>query len=198
MSFDNAFSSGFSSGFDIGIPIPPPPPPSPATLPGGIKLNVQQSSVITPGHVALWATNGVIQDGGALPASTRVLGVTKGVSFNTTNDQPIAIPARISAFALTGILVTNAGTSLTTAAGGFYPQPGKAGTPIVAAAQTYSLLTGPSLLLWATLTSFGQNTRFSSANLGNIAGFLNIWLSLTAPQGIVSTADIYLVGLDLT
>jgi hypothetical protein len=49
-----------------------------------------------------------------------------------------------------------------------------------------------------TLSSFGQNTRFSSANLNNIAGFLNIWFSLTTPQGAPATADVYLVGLDLT
>ena len=120
------------------------------------------------------------------------------VNFNTTNDQPIAIPQRITAFVLTGILITNASTSLTTAVGGFYPQAAKAGVPIVAANQTYTVLTGASLALWLTLSSFGQNTRFSAVNLNNIAGFLNIWFSLTTAQGGPSTADIYLVGMDIT
>jgi hypothetical protein len=159
---------------------------------------VQQSGLITPGHVALFATNGVIQDGGALPTSTRVLAQATSVNFNTTNDQPIAIPQRITAFILTGILVTNPSTSLTTAVGGFYPQAAKTGVAIVPANQTYTVLTGASLALWMTLSSFGQNTRFSSANLNNIAGFLNIWFSLTTPQGAPATADVYLVGLDLT
>lgn len=159
---------------------------------------VQQSGLITPGHVALFATNGVVQDGGALPTSTRVLAQATGVNFNTTNDQPIAIPQRITAFVLTGILITNASTSLTTAVGGFYPQPAKAGVAIVPAIQTYTMLTNTSLILWATLSSFGQNTRFSSANLGTIAGFLNIWFSLSTPQGVPATCDIYLTGLDLS
>lgn len=159
---------------------------------------VQQSGLITPGHVALFATNGVVQDGGALPTSTRVLAQATGVNFNTTNDQPIAIPQRITAFVLTGILITNASTSLTTAVGGFYPQPAKAGVAIVPAIQTYTMLTNTSLILWATLSSFGQNTRFSNANLGSIAGYLDIWFSLTTPQGGVASADIYLVGLDLS
>lgn len=159
---------------------------------------VQQSGLITPGHVALFATTGVIKDGGALPTSTRVLGQATSVSFNTTNDNPIAIPQRITAFVLTGILITNASTSLTTAVGGFYPQPAKAGVAIVPASQTYTMLTNSSLLLWAPLSSFGQNTRFSASNLGSIAGYLNIWFSLTTPQGGVASADIYLVGMDLS
>lgn len=159
---------------------------------------VQQSGLISPGHVALWSTNGVLQDGGALPTATRVLAKTTGINLNTSNDQPIAIPQRITAFVLTGILITNASTSLTTAVGGFYPQPAKAGVAIVPAIQTYAMLTNSSLILWATLSSFGQNTRFSASNLGSIAGYLDIWFSLTTPQGGVASADIYLVGLDLS
>ena len=108
---------------------------------------VQQSGLITPGHVPVFATNGVIQDGGALPTSTRVLA-----------------------------------------------QAAKAGVAI----QTYTMLTNTSLILWATLSSFGQNTRFSNANLGSIAGYLDIWFFLTTPQGGVASADIYLVGLDIS
>lgn len=127
-----------------------------------------------------------------------VLSSARSVSFNTTNDQPISIPQRVTAFQLVGILITNASISLTTAVGGFYPQAAKAGVPIVAASQTYSLLTNSSLLLYPTLTSFGQNTRFSTSNLGTIAGLMNIWLSLTTPQGAAATADVYLLGLDLS
>lgn len=159
---------------------------------------VQQSGLITPGHLAIWSTTGVVQDGGVLPAAARVLGSGRSYSFNTTNDQPIAIPQRITAFSLSGILITNASLSLTTAVGGFYPSPAKAGVPIVPAIQTYTTLTNSSLLLWATLSSFGQNTRFSASNLSAIAGYLNIWFSLTTAQGAAATGDIYLVGMDLS
>lgn len=159
---------------------------------------VQQSGLITNGHVAIWSTTGVIQDGGALPAAARVLTSIRSANFNTTNDQPMAIPQRVTAFQLTGILVTNASISLTTAAGGFYPMAAKTGTPIVSSAQVYTALTTSAGLLQATLATFGSATRFSSANLGTIAGFLNIWFSLTTPQGAPATADVYLVGIDLT
>jgi hypothetical protein len=159
---------------------------------------VQQSGNITPGHLPVWVAPGVIGDGGAALAAQRVLASLRAANFNTTSDQPIAIPQRVTAFALTGIIVTNASLSLTTAVGGFYPQAAKAGTPIVAAAQAYSTLTTANALLNATLAAFGSGTRFSSANLGTIGGLLNIWFALTTAQPVAATADIYLVGIDLT
>jgi len=159
---------------------------------------VQQSGLITNGHVAIWSTTGVIQDGGALPAAARVLTSIRSANFNTTNDQPMAIPQRVTAFQLLGLLVTNASISLTTAAGGVYPAAGKTGVPIVEATQGYTMLSSSAFLLNLTLSSFGQNTRFSSTNLGTIAGFLNLWFSLTTAQGAPCTADVYAIGLDLT
>jgi hypothetical protein len=159
---------------------------------------VLQSGNVTPGHSAIWTTDGVIQDGGGTPAAQRVLASLRSANFNVTTDQPILLPNSINAFQLTGIVVTNASLSLTTAVGGFYPQAAKGGTPIVAASQVYSALTTANALLQATLASFGQNTRFSAANLGSVNGLLAIWLSLTTAQGAAATADVYLLGIDLS
>lgn len=161
-------------------------------------VGLLQSGQITPGHAAIWSADGVLQDGGPFPAGQRVIASLRGANFNTTNDQPIAIPQRFVAFQLTSIIITNATASLTTAAGGFYPAASKGGTPIVSAAQTYSALTTSASLMTATLASFGANTRFSAANLGSIGGLLMIWLSLTVGQGAAATADVYLCGQDLT
>lgn len=161
-------------------------------------MAIQQSGQVTPGHLAVWLTTGVQGDGGPIPAASRVLASLRSADFNATTDQPIAIPKAIVAFQLTGIIVTNASPSLSNAIGGFYPQAGKAGTPIVAASQAYSLLTTPDQLLQATLATFGQQSRFSADNLGSIGGLLQIWLSLTTPQGVLASADVYLMGTDLT
>jgi len=158
---------------------------------GGI---VQQSGNVTPGHLAKWVTSGVIADAGPLGASQRVLAVLQGADFNSAQDQPLNIPNTVRAFQLTGLIVTNASTSLTTAVGGFYPQFSKAGSAIVAAGQIYSALTGANLLLNATLTAFALSARFSSALLPTS----QIIFSLTTPQGAPATADIYAVGIDLT
>lgn len=155
---------------------------------------VQQSGSITPGHFASWVTEGVIKDGGAVPIEQRVLATFASANFNDTSDQPLILPATITAFQLTGILITNATLSLTTAVGGFYPLAGKAGTAIVAAGQVYSSLTGSSVLLSATFAAGVSTTRYSIANLPDWM----IYFSLTTAQGAAAAADIYLLGIDLT
>lgn len=159
---------------------------------------VIQSGVVTPFHSVQWLADGVIGDGGANPEGLRVIAGIRGANFNTTNDQPIIIPQNLTAFSLRFIVVTNASVSLTTAAGGFYSAASKGGTPIVAAAQTYATLTDNNQLALPTLASFGSATRFSSRNLGSINGLLAIWFSLTVPQGVAATADIYISALDLS
>lgn len=164
---------------------------------------VLQSGAVTPGHKAVWTTDGVIQDGGPIPASEKVLAAIFGANFNTTTDQPLLIPPPITAFRLNSIIVTNASVPLTTAAGGLYTAPSKGGSAIVAAGQTYVSLTSPSLLTTATLTSFANSARFSVNNLGYLLNAYNqnslaLYLSLTTPQGVPATADVYIVGTDLT
>jgi hypothetical protein len=118
-----------------------------------------------------------------------VLTSLRGANFNTTSDQAIAIPARITAFQITGIVVTNCSTSLTLAAGGVYPTTSKGGTAIVAAAQVYSALTASSILLGLTVAAGPLVTRYAVSN---------VYLSLTTGQGSAATCDVYVIGVDLT
>jgi len=161
-------------------------------------MPVQQSGNVTPGHLAVWTTTGVIGDGGAPATNERVLGYLNA-SFNDTNDQPIPIPINISVFCLTRIIVTNASTSLSTAAGGFYSGASKTGSTIVAAAQGYTALTAAAKLMNPTLASDGSGTRWSAANLTALdTEYWQLFLSLTTGQGSAATADVYLVGIDLS
>ena len=159
--------------------------------------SVQQSGQITPFHAAMWAADGVIADGGAMPTG-RVIVSGRSLNFNTVNDQPIVFPQYITAFRLANIVITNASISLTTAAGGFYPATSKGGTPIVANSQVYSALTTVDSLMTATMAAFGTGTRFSSSNLAKIGGLLAIYFSLTTPQGAAATGDIYFIVDNLT
>ncbi len=157
-------------------------------------MPVQQSGTVTAGHMVKWITDGAIGDAGAPILGQRVITRILQADFNSNADQPLLIPTNITAFQLTGIIVANAAISLTAAVGGFYPQAFKAGSPIVAAGQVYSALTGPNLLMQPTLTAFAQAARFSVANLPD----RTIYFSLTTPQGFPVTADIYAVGIDLS
>ena len=164
---------------------------------------IQQAGAVTPGHLAVWNTSNVLADGGPVLASQKVLASIRGANFNTTSDQPLILPPAVTAFQLTGILITNASLSLTTAVGGFYTAASKNGSPLVAASQVYSSLTSGDLLLAATLAAFAQTARLSSNNLPLVLGANNqyalaIYLSLTTPQGALATADCYLLGIDLS
>jgi hypothetical protein len=115
-------------------------------------------------------------------------GNLKSALMNSTSDQPIAIaiPAGAVAYYIDRIVVTNASTSLTTAAGGIYTATAKGGTIIVAAAQTYAALTNGAKTLVLTLNNTDRRTEAI------------LYLSLTTGQGVAATADFYVEIWPLT
>lgn len=128
----------------------------------------------------------------AFPASgglQQVIGTLRGANFNVTTDQAITIPATVTAWAPTAIWVTNCSTSMTLAAGGFYPATSKGGTALVAATQVYSTATSGSIVVNAALAA-GIATTKQTIN--------TVYFSLTTAQGSAATCDIYLVGVDLS
>ena len=162
---------------------------------------VLQSGNVTAGHYATWTTDGVLQDGGSALAAQKVLGSLRNADFNSSSDQLIQIPVAIRAFSITGIIVTNASISLTTARGGFYSATGQSGVAIVASSQVYSSLTGPDVLLNATVGAPALATRWSGNNLTVLpilSGVYALYLSLTTVQGAAATADCYVWGIDLS
>jgi hypothetical protein len=166
-------------------------------------MTIQQSGSVTPGHLVIWTTNSVVQDGGPILASQKVLASIRSANFNTTTDQPLVLPPAINAFLLSSIIVTNVSVSLTNAQGGFYTAAQKGGASIVAPGQNYAVLTSAALYINPVLTPFGLAARFSSANLPLVLAAagqyaLAIYLSLTTAQGAPATADVYAIGIDLT
>jgi len=121
-----------------------------------------------------------------------LLGSLIGANFNVTTDQQITIFDAPAKFILRRIVVTNASTSLTTAAGGVYTAVSKGGTAVVAAGQAYSTLTSSGLFLDLTLNTSG------SANITVKSNIYNLYLSLTTAQGGAATADVYVFGDILT
>ncbi len=120
----------------------------------------------------------------------RVLGSLRGANMNTTADQVIAIAAGVSKYLVTAVYVTNCSTNLTLAVGGVYSAASKGGTAVVANTQLYSGLTGTSTqLLPLTIAAAGLIVALTGANM---------YLSLTTAQGGAATADVYIVGVDLT
>jgi hypothetical protein len=115
-----------------------------------------------------------------------LLGKLTAANMNSTADQSITItlPTGTTKYAVEKIDATNCTVSLTTAAGGMYTATSKGGVAIVAAAQTYTGLTGTATDL-VSLTLAVTNRSFNSATL---------YLSLTSAQGTAATADVYVWG----
>ena len=120
---------------------------------------------------------------------SRVLCSIRAANFNVTTDQSCVIPASITAWVPTSILVTNCSGTFTLAAGGVYPTTSKGGTALVAAAQVYTALTGATVILGLTL----------AANIATTRQTVNaVYLSLTTGTGGAATCDFYVIGTDLT
>lgn len=118
-----------------------------------------------------------------------LLGSLIGANFNSTADQAITIQTGVSRYIIRRIIVDNASVSMATAVGGIYSNAGKAGVIIVAAGQTYT-----------TLTTSG---KFKDLTLEAIIGTdvvvaTTIYFSLTTPQGVAATANIWIFGENLT
>jgi hypothetical protein len=120
---------------------------------------------------------------------SRVLCSIRAANFNSTSDQSCVIPASITAWVPTSILVTNCSGTFTLAAGGVYPTTSKGGTALVAAAQAYTALTGAAVVLGLTLAANIATTRQTVNTL---------YLSLTTGTGGAATCDFYVVGNDIT
>jgi hypothetical protein len=126
----------------------------------------------------------------ALAGLQRVLGSLRGANMNSTADQAIPIANGVTKFLVTAIYVTNVSVSQVLSVGGVYSATSKGGVAIVANTQVYSALTGTSTqLLPLTIAAAGLVTALTVAN---------VYFSLTTAVGSASTADVYVVGVDLT
>lgn len=155
-------------------------------LGNGLTVTAGAITLTTP---VTAANGGTGTASGFASGDQRVLCSIRSANMNSVSDQACTIPAAVTAWAPTAIWCTNASTSLTTAAGGWYPAASKAGTPLVAAAQVYTALSAATVILPLTLAANIATTRYAI----NI-----VYLTLTLAQGGAATADCYLLGVDLT
>jgi hypothetical protein len=119
------------------------------------------------------------------PSRSNLLGSLIGANFNVTTDQQVLLIGLAGRWRITRISVTDTSVAgMATAAGGFYTAVSKGGTAIVAAAQVYTGLINTSTSLDLTLAV--PNLNFVSST--------PLYFSLTTPQGVAATADIYVFG----
>src|ERR1017187_246196 len=122
------------------------------------------NQALTVGY-PLSASDGVIRSNNSIPGFGSKIGQILSANMNVTTDQRFVQLGFGGSFIIRKIVAANASISLTTAAGGFYTTTSKGGTPIVAATQAYSGLTGLTLYLDITLASVDRkSTRLNSSH----------------------------------
>lgn len=114
----------------------------------------------------------------------RLLASYQGVNLNQTGDTVLPINNSTS-YSISNVIVTNASTSLTTAAAGVFTAPNAGGTAIVANA-ALSACTSPSVVSQRTVAS-------TAAQSGQ-----NLYVNVGTAQGAAATADVFVYGYDLS
>ena len=106
---------------------------------------VLQSGSVTPGHVATWTTDGVIEDGGVAIPNLYALYVATitAVNFNQINfDNQILInlPAGYTRWRCDRVLISGASGSISTATAGLFTATGAGGTQIVSSGSAITVV----------------------------------------------------------
>lgn len=112
-----------------------------------------------------------------------LIAVRRSVNMNTTGDTPITVVPK--KYTIRRVIVTNASVPLTAAVGGIYTGPGKTGTALVPAGQSYVALATPRRFI---------DTGQDISTITDAFTAQTLYLSLTTPQGVAATADVYIYG----
>ena len=153
---------------------------------------VLQSGQITPGHLASFTTDGVIQDSGVSFTNTygSFSSAVLNINFNTTNTDnpiPINLPAGYTRYRIENILLSGATASLSTATCGVFTATGAGGFAIVATGtaitvtqtaadtnnnlQNFTIVDQNTQALSDTVIYFRVQTPQGSPALGNVTVF---------------------------
>lgn len=114
----------------------------------------------------------------------RLLGYAQGINLNATGDTVIPI-INSTTYSVSNVVLTNASTSLTTAAAGLFTAPSAGGTAIVSNA-ALSGATGSTVVSQRTVAS-------TAAQTGQ-----NLYWNVGTAQGAAATGDVYVYGYDFS
>lgn len=150
---------------------------------------IQQSGVVTPGHLASWTTDGVLQDSGLTFTNTYGMfsSTVQGVNFNATNTDtpiPINLPANYTRYRIHGISVSGASAALNSSTCGVFTGTGGGGVAIVTS--------GTALTITATLADTNNNMQGFTINNQNTLALSDntIFFRVQTPQGSIATATV--------
>lgn len=124
--------------------------------------NVQQSGNVTPGHLASWTVDGILQDAGIalLNFNGALISSLLNVNFNVTNNDnvlPILLPSGYTRYRLMLLLISGATAALNSATCGLFTAAAAGGVAVVTS--------GTALTITSTL--FDTNNNMQSLTINN-------------------------------
>lgn len=114
---------------------------------------------------------------------TRLFSLSGG-DLNSTADQAFRQMFAFNSYNIEKIVAVNASGAITLATGGIYTDVAKGGVALVAAAQSWAILTSSTKVANPTLTAAALNLLTATS----------LYLSLTTPMGSAGTCDIHIMG----
>ncbi len=120
-----------------------------------------------------------------IAGTSTVLARLIGANLNSIADQVFVPAFAFADFIPLMIIASNASGTIVNAQGGIYTGPNKTGLALVSAAQSWTAFTGPTKVIFPTISPAGQA----------IQTYTGIYLSLTTPAGTAGTCDIRILGI---
>ena len=152
-------------------------------------MSVLQSGSVTPGHIATWTTDGVIQDSGvSIPSISGILSSSKlQINFNSGNtDNPIQIglPPGFTRYRVNKILISGAASAVNSATCGVFTAQSAGGVAVVtgATAVTVSQTAPDTNNNMQSLSINDQDTMFFSDPV--------LYFRVQNPEGIAALANV--------
>jgi hypothetical protein len=152
-------------------------------------MSVEQSGLVTPGHLVSWTTDGVVQDAGFSYSNSygALSSIVQNINFNsasTDNPIPINLPAGFTRYRINLILISGATASLSTATCGVFTAQAAGGTAIVT--------TGTAVTVTQTAGDTNENMQLLTVNDMNTMFFIDtvLYFRVQTAQGSPALATV--------
>lgn len=148
-----------------------------------------QSGTVTPGHLASWTTDGIVQDSGVTFTNTYGMFsiAVLQINFNLTNADnviPINLPPNYTRYRLHQIIIAGATASISTATCGVFTAAAAGGTAIVTS--------GTSITVTQTAGDTNNNMQALTINNQNTMALIDavLYFRVQTPQGSAALANV--------
>lgn len=150
---------------------------------------ILQSGNVTPGHLAAWVADGVLEDAGVTFTNTygQFQSAVSGINFNAANTDtpiPILLPTGFTRYRVASIVISGATASLSTATCGVFTAQSAGGTAVVTS--------GSAITVTASTVDTNNNMQSLTVNDQNTMALSDgtLFFRVQNAQGSAAAANV--------